>query len=147
MAEIQRSGTGTWTGDLKRGRGTASTGSGVLTNAPITFASRFESGEGSNPDELIAAAHASCFSMALSLGLSQQGHPPESIRTNATVTLRSAGGGFKIVKVHLETEGNVPGIDAAAFKATAEQAKENCPVSVLLKPGLEALTLDARLVS
>lgn len=145
MADIQRHATGTWSGDLKNGKGTASTESGALSNAPITFPSRFEHGEGSNPEELIAAAHAACFSMALSLGLSQQGHPPEAIETRATITLRSDGG-FKITGVHLETEGRVPGIDAETFRAAAEQAKENCPVSVLLKPGLEQLTLDARLV-
>ena len=123
-----------------------STGSGALNNASVTFVSRFENGTGSNPEELIAAAEAACFSMALANGLSKDGHTPESISTRATVTLRMDPGGAKVASIHLETEGKVPGIDAATFQAAAEQTKTTCPISRLLTPGLEAITLDARLV-
>lgn len=147
MPDILRHATASWAGDLRSGIGKASTESGALQDATITFPSRFEDGTGSNPEELIAAAHAACFSMALSAGLSQQGTPPEEIKTKATLTLRKDESGFKITGIHLETEGKVPGIDEAAFKEAAEGAKENCPVSVLLKPGLESLTLAARLIA
>ena len=147
MPDIQRHATASWAGDLHSGAGTASTESGVLRDAKVTFSSRFEEGAGSNPEELIAAAHAACFSMALSAGLSGQGHPPQEIRTRATLNLSKGEGGFKITKIHLDTEGDVPGIDEASFKAAAEQAKETCPISVLLKPGLQELTVAARLAS
>ena len=146
MPDLLRHATGTWAGDLTSGTGTASTESGALTNARVTFPSRFENAGGSNPEELLAAAHASCFSMALSAGLSRQGHPPTQIRTKATLTLNKGEKGFKITKIHLDTEGEVPGIDEATFKRAAEDAKAGCPVSVLLTPGLEAVTLDAKLV-
>lgn len=145
MADIIRYATSTWSGDLKDGNGTVSTSSGTVNQATVTFPSRFESGAGSNPEELIAAAHASCFSMALAHGLSQQDAVPEQITTQATIILRSDETGFKIARVHLQTEGTVPGIDEARFREAAEQAKENCPVSALLKPGLEQLTVEARL--
>jgi osmotically inducible protein OsmC len=147
MPDLLRYATGSWAGDLMSGTGKASTPSGALQDATITFPSRFEDAAGSNPEELIAAAHAACFSMALSAGLGREGHTPKEIRTKATLTLRKDESGFKITKIHLETEGQVPGIDQATFKQAAEGAKENCPVSVLLKPGLEELTLDARLVT
>jgi osmotically inducible protein OsmC len=146
MADIIRYATGSWNGDLKNGSGTVSTNSGAVKDAPVTFPSRFENGGGSNPEELIAAAHASCFSMALALELSQAGNIPQNITTRSTITLRSDENGFKITRIHLQTEGNVPGIDESTFAQTAEGAKENCPVSVLLKPGLESLTVEARLV-
>ena len=146
MPDIQRHASASWSGDLQSGTGHASTESGALRDATITFPSRFETGTGSNPEELLAAAHASCFNMALSGGLSRQGHPPQEIRTKATLTLAKGESGFKITEIHLDTEGRVEGIDEAAFKAAAEQAKETCPVSVLLKPGLEAVTLHARLI-
>ncbi|NJN68088.1 MAG: OsmC family protein [Chloroflexaceae bacterium] len=145
MADILRYATGRWSGDLKMGRGSVSTGSGVVEHAPVTFPSRFENGTGSNPEELIAAAHASCLSMALAHGLSQEGHTPQSITTRSTIALRKNETGFKITRIHLQVEGIVPGIDEAGFSQAAEAAKENCPVSVLLKPGLESLTLEARL--
>ena len=147
MPDIQRHASATWNGDLQSGTGKASTESGALRDATITYPSRFEEGTGSNPEELIAAAHAACFSMALSGGLSRQGHPPQEIRTRATLTLRRGASGFEIAAIHLDTEGRVAGIDQAAFREAAEAAKENCPVSRLLKPGLGELTLDARLVS
>lgn len=111
-----------------------------------SFRSRFEDGAGTNPEELIAAAHASCFSMALSKILGDQGHAPEKISTKASLTLSKTEAGFKISKLHLQTEGRVAGMDEAAFREAAEKAKANCPVSMLLKPGLETLTLDAKLL-
>lgn len=146
MAEIVRTATATWAGDLRSGTGRASTSSGALQEAPITFPSRFEQAPGSNPEELIAAAHAACFSMALSAELTRRGSPPQEIRTKATLTLETGEAGPRITRVHLETEGRVPGVDEGTFREAAEQAKENCPVSKLLKPGLQSLTLDARLV-
>jgi osmotically inducible protein OsmC len=146
MAEFHRHASSTWRGDLRSGAGVVSTGSGALADAKVTFVSRFENAGGSNPEELIAAAHASCYSMALSAGLSGDGHAPESISTKATVTLRMDQSGPKVTKIHLETEGKVPGIDAATFQTFAETAKANCPISKLLIPGLEEVTLDAKLV-
>ncbi|HNP70975.1 MAG TPA: OsmC family peroxiredoxin [Kouleothrix sp.] len=146
MAEFNRYATSTWRGDLKGGAGTVSSESGALRDVKLTFVSRFENGGGSNPEELIAAAHAGCFSMALANGLSGDGHVPEYVTTRATVKLRMGEGGPKIAAIHLATEGKVPGIDAAAFQAAAEKTKQTCPVSRLLLPGLEDVTLEARLV-
>ena len=117
----------------------------VRKGIAIYFVSRFEQGRGTNPEELVAAAHASCFSMALSAGLSQAGTPPEEIRTRATVTLRMAAEGPKVVAVHLDVTGRVPGIDTDAFQEAADGAKSNCPISRLLAPGLESLSMEARL--
>jgi osmotically inducible protein OsmC len=146
MPEITRTATATWSGDLRSGTGRASTPSGALREAAVTYLSRFESGEGSNPEELIAAAHAACFSMALAARLSREGTPPERIETRATLTLQVGEAGPKITRVHLETQAKVPGVTEAKFRELAEAAKDGCPVSQLLKPGLEALTLDAQLV-
>jgi osmotically inducible protein OsmC len=132
-----------WTGTLQEGGGTMALGSGAY-EGPYSFQSRFQEGDGTNPEELIGAAHAGCFSMALSLGLTQAGHPPESIETSARVHLDKQGEGFAITKIELSTRGNVPGIDAAGFQEQAEAAKQNCPVSQLLAPGAE-ITLDAEL--
>jgi len=145
MAEFQREATSTWKGDLRGGAGTVSSESGALKDAKVTFVSRFENGGGSNPEELIAAAEAACFSMALANNLSRDGHIPESVTTKATVTLRMDEKGPKIAKLHLQAEGKVPGIDAAAFQAAAEKTKTTCPVSTLLIPGLEEVTLEAHL--
>jgi osmotically inducible protein OsmC len=145
--EILRSASATWTGDLMSGAGAASTESGALRDAHMSFGKRFGDDQGSNPEELIAAAHAACFSMAFSAGLSRAGFPPVFIRTTAQVRLRKDTAGFTIAGVHLVTEATVPGIDAGAFQQTAEGAKAGCPVSKLLAPGLESLTLEARLVS
>lgn len=147
MAEITRTASASWTGDLRSGAGRASTESGVLREAVITYPSRFESGQGSNPEELIAAAHAACFSMALAARLTREGTPPERVETRATVTLQTGEAGAKITRVHLQTRAKVPGLDPAKFREAAEGAKEGCPVSQLLKPGLESLTLEAELVS
>lgn len=132
-----------WTGDLKSGKGKMTLGSGAFEGA-YTFKSRMEDGKGTNPEELIAAAHAGCFSMALSAGLSQAGHVPTRIHTSAKVTFGPVAGGFAITKIDLVTEGAVPGIDAKAFQAAAADAKANCPVSKALKA--VEITLEAKLV-
>jgi osmotically inducible protein OsmC len=120
-----------WQGSLKEGKGTMKLGSGAF-EGPYSFPSRFESGTGTNPEELIGAAHAGCFSMALSAGLGQAGFTPNRIHTTAKVHLGAVSGGFAITKIELETEAEIPGIDAAAFQEQAETAKKNCPVSKAL---------------
>ena len=131
-----------WEGGVPDGNGTVKLGSGAF-EGPYSFQSRFEDGTGTNPEELIGAAHAGCFTMALSLVLTQGGNPPESIETGATVHLIKDGEGFTINKIDLVTRGRVPGVDAAAFEQAAEAAKANCPVSKVLT-GAE-ITLDAQL--
>jgi len=121
-----------WKGDLKSGQGSVRLGSGAY-QGPYSFKSRFEEGTGTNPEELIAAAHAGCFSMALSAALTEAGHPPTRIHTTAKVTFGPTPNGPEISKIELETEGSVPGIDAATFEKTANGAKQNCPVSKALK--------------
>jgi osmotically inducible protein OsmC len=125
-----------WNGGLQDGNGTMSLASGAY-EGPYSFQSRFEEGEGTNPEELIAAAHAGCFSMRLSGVLGSGGHDPESIETEATVHIDKVGEGFEITRVELSTRARVPGIDAGEFEQAAETAKETCPVSVLLKQGAE----------
>jgi osmotically inducible protein OsmC len=132
-----------WEGDLKSGKGNISLGSGAY-KGPYSFQSRFESGSGTNPEELIAGAHAGCFSMALSHALAQAGHPPRRVHTTAKVHLEKTAEGFAIPRIDLVTEADVPGLDAAAFQQQAEQAKRNCPVSKVLAGA--QITLDARLV-
>jgi osmotically inducible protein OsmC len=146
MADIIRTGTASWDGDLRSGKGITSTGSGGLRDLNYSFRSRFENGQGTNPEEMIASAHAACFSMALSMILGDQGHPPQNISTKANLTLSKTESGFKVSKIHLQTEGRVSGIDEPTFRKAAETAKENCPISKLLKPGLESLTLESKLV-
>ncbi len=147
MPEIKREGRAVWKGSLKEGTGSTSTQSGFLNNLPYSVPSRFENAKGSNPEELIAAAHASCYSMMLSKILGDQGKTAQQISTTATLTLRMDPSGPKISGMHLVTEASVPGMDATAFKKAADEAKEKCPVSTLLKPGLESLTLEAKLTS
>jgi osmotically inducible protein OsmC len=142
MADIQRNAQAQWTGELMTGSGTTSTGSGFLRELPYSVPSRFQNAKGTNPEELLAAAHASCFSMMLAKILGDQKQSHKGIQTKATLTMGQQGGGWKITRIHLETE--VAGVDAEALRTAAEQAKEQCPVSVLLKPGLLALTLDVR---
>jgi osmotically inducible protein OsmC len=132
-----------WNGSLQQGSGTVALGSGAY-EGPYSFQSRFEEGDGTNPEELIGAAHAGCFSMALSLILGQAGHPPESIETSARVHLEPEGAGFAIPKIELTTRAKVPGLGAAEFQEAATAAKEGCPVSKVLA-GAE-ITLDAELV-
>jgi len=131
-----------WKGGLKDGQGKMKLGSGAYEGS-YSFPSRFESGQGTNPEELIAAAHAGCFSMALSAGLGKSGFTPNSIKTKATVHLNKAGEGFAIDKIDLETDADIPNIDEATFQKEAESAKKNCPVSKVLS-GAE-ITLKARL--
>jgi osmotically inducible protein OsmC len=137
MAEFKRTGEATWEGDLKRGRGVLGTGSGAVSKAAYTFKTRFGGEPGTNPEELIAAAHAACYSMAFAATLSEKGHTPESITTKATCSLVSTDGGFRIAKIHLKVRGKVPGIDEATFRQIAEEADTGCPVSNLLRSGLE----------
>ena len=144
MPDLQRQGEARWKGELFKGSGTVSAGSGVLRDVPYSVPSRFESAKGTNPEELLAAAHASCFSMMLAKVLGDQKKTAQEIHTKATLTLAQRGGGWKITSVHLETEAKGEGLDAETLKRAAEQAKDQCPVSVLLKPGLEAITLDVR---
>ncbi|HSD27877.1 MAG TPA: OsmC family protein [Vicinamibacteria bacterium] len=140
---MERSGHAVWRGGLKDGKGTVSTDSGVLKDTPYDFRMRFESAKGTNPEELIAAAHAACFSMALSLFLAQDGMTAESIDTRATVTLEEVGGGFSVTSSHLDTTVKIPGADRAKFEKAAQGAKSGCPISKLLNA---QITMDARLV-
>ena len=126
-----RSAKADWQGEFKRGGGSVSTETGVL-DSPYNFSGRFESGTGTNPQELLGAAHASCFTMALSVGLSQAGTPPESLATEAKVTVDEVEGGFGITKIHLSVTGKVPGLDAAGFEEAAKGAKAGCPLSKAL---------------
>ena len=131
-----------WKGSIKEGGGTISTETGVLNEAPYGFKARFENGKGTNPEELIGAAHAGCFSMALSLMLGEAGLTPESIETHADVTLEKVGAGFEITTSHLTVTARIPGADDAKFQEIASRAKTGCPVSRLLKA---RITMDARL--
>ncbi len=137
-----RSAEAVWNGNLKEGNGTMKLGSGAYEGR-YSFASRFESGQGTNPEELIGAAHAGCFSMALSAGLGKAGFNPTSVHTTARVFLEKVGEGFGITKIELTTVAQIPGIDNATFQKHAEEAKKNCPVSRALA-GTE-ITLNARL--
>jgi lipoyl-dependent peroxiredoxin len=137
-----RNASAVWNGTLKEGIGTMKLGSGAFEGA-YSFASRFESGTGTNPEELIGAAEAGCFSMALSSNLAKAGHPPKQIRTQAAVSLEMIGGGPKITSIQLDCEAEVPGIDDKSFREQAELTKKNCPVSVALA-GTE-IKLNARL--
>ena len=139
---MKRTGSAVWQGGLKDGRGTVSTESGVLDGAQYSFGTRFESGTGTNPEELLAAAHAGCFSMALSKQLNDAGLTADSINTTASVRLEKTDGGFQITKVHLDVTARVPGADAAAFETAANNAKAGCPVSRLFNA---EITLDAKL--
>lgn len=131
-----------WKGALKDGVGTISTETGVLDEAPYGFKARFENGKGTNPEELIGAAHAGCFSMALSLMLGNAGLTAEKIETHAAVTLEKVGDGFEITASHLEVVAKIPGADQATFLEIANQAKAGCPVSKLMKA---KITMDAKL--
>jgi osmotically inducible protein OsmC len=139
-----RSGSAIWKGNLKEGDGHLTVGDGVFEGA-YTYRSRFEEGEGTNPEELIAAAHAACFSMALANILSEAGHEPERIETSARVQLRPVDGAPTIAKIELRLEGTVPGLDEAGFREHAEAAKAGCPVSRALA-GVPEIELEAELV-
>jgi osmotically inducible protein OsmC len=138
-----RHATAVWEGGLAKGKGSFRTESGAV-NATYSVGSRFEQSPGSNPEELLAAAEAACFSMALSLGLEQAGTPPTRVETSAACTIEKQGAGFKITTMKLTVSATVPGIDPAKFQAIAEATKEGCPVSAALK-GNVVLSLDAKL--
>ena len=139
---MQRKASAVWKGGLKDGKGTVSSTSGVLSNTPYSFTTRFENTPGTNPEELIAAAHAACFSMALSAQLGAAKLTPESINTSATLTMENIEGGWTITAVHLDVVAKVPGASAEAFSTAAQNAKVGCPVSKVLNA---KITMDAKL--
>ncbi|MGN2252639.1 OsmC family protein [Frateuria sp. GZRe12] len=139
---MKKSASATWSGGLKDGQGTISTQTGVMREAPFGFKSRFEDGPGTNPEELIGAALAGCFSMALSLGLGNAGLTPERIETRAEVTLDKQGDGFAITTIALNCRARVPGADADTFQRIAQETKQGCPVSKVLRADI---SLDAAL--
>ncbi len=141
---MDRKAEASWAGDLKSGRGNIRLGSGAF-EGPYSFVSRFESGGGTNPEELLGAAHAGCFSMALSLALSLAGHVPTSVTTTATVHLSKVGAGFGLTGIDLVTRGVVPGVSAADFQRLAEETKVNCIISKAL--AAVPMKLDAQLVT
>ena len=141
--KIKRRGSATWQGGIKDGKGTLSTESGALNGYPYGFASRFEGQRGSNPEELLAAAHAGCFTMALSLILGEAKFTAEKMETTAVVTLEQVEGGYAITAIHLTLQAKVPGADQATFESLAAKAKAGCPVSKLFKA---EITLEATLV-
>ncbi|HEY7588034.1 MAG TPA: OsmC family protein [Thermoplasmata archaeon] len=141
---MERKGSAVWRGRLRDGKGTVSTGSGALSDVRYSFSMRFEQEPGTNPEELIAAAHASCFSMALSAELEKAKMVPDHIRTTATATFEKVADAWTISRIHLNTVAKVPGAEESAFRAAAERAKVGCPVSRVLKA---AITMDARLES
>ena len=139
---MKRNASAEWKGGLKDGKGTISTDSGVLENTQYSFSTRFEDGKGTNPEELIAAAHAGCFSMALSGQLGNAGLTADSIKTIASVTLEKTDAGFTITRVHLDVTAKIPGASQEAFNTAANNAMAGCPISRLLKA---EITMDARL--
>ena len=139
---IKRDGSAVWSGGIKDGKGQVSTGSGALKDQPYGFNTRFEDAPGTNPEELIGAAHAGCFTMALSGQLGKAGLTADELRTKATVSMEKVDDGFSITAVHLELVARIPGASQEAFDQAANTAKENCPVSKLLNA---KITLDARL--
>ena len=141
---MKRNASAEWKGGLKDGTGTISTDSGILADTQYSFSTRFEEGKGTNPEELIAAAHAGCFSMALAGQLGQAGLTAESIRTTASVKLEKTDAGFAITSVHLEVKARVPGADQEAFATAANNAKAGCPVSKVLRA---EITMNASLES
>jgi osmotically inducible protein OsmC len=140
--QMKRKASAVWQGGLKDGKGVISTDSGVLSNTQYSFGTRFENGTGTNPEELIAAAHAGCFSMALSAQLGNAGITPESISTTSTITLEKQDSGFAVTEAHLEVVARIPGVDAAAFNKAADEAKTGCPISKLLNA---KITMNAKL--
>jgi osmotically inducible protein OsmC len=141
---MKRKASAEWKGGLKDGKGTISTDSGVLEKTQYSFGTRFEGGNGTNPEELIAAAHAGCFSMALSGQLGNAGMTAERIATTATVTLEKTDAGFTVTSVHLDVTAKIPGADKQAFETAADNAKKGCPISRLLNTNI---TMEAKLES
>jgi osmotically inducible protein OsmC len=140
MATIRREGSAAWQGSGKEGQGTLTTQSGTLRDTPYSFTARFGDGQGTNPEELIAAAHAGCFCMALAFQLSGAGHPPQELRATARLGMEQEAGGWRIATVALALRAKVPGIDRTRFEELAQAAKANCPVSKVLKA---EITLEA----
>ncbi len=141
---MQRNASAHWTGGLKDGKGAITSASGVLSNTPYSFSTRFEGQPGTNPEELIAAAHAGCFTMALSGQLGAAGMTAESLDTTATVTMEKLEAGFTVTSIHLAVKAKIPGADKAKFDQAAKNAKEGCPISRLLNT---KITMDAQLES
>ena len=139
---MKRKASAVWRGGLKDGKGTISSESGVLKETQYSFSTRFENGIGTNPEELIAAAHAGCFSMACSAELGKAGITPESIHTTATITMDKTDAGWTVTESHLDVAAKIPGVDPAKFTAAANAAKAGCPISRLLKANV---TMDVRL--
>ena len=139
---MKRKASAVWRGDLKSGKGSISTESGVLKETQYSFSTRFENGIGTNPEELMAAAHAGCFSMALSAELGKASITPESIHTTATITMDKTDAGWTVTESHLDVTAKIPGVDPAKFTAAANAAKAGCPISRLLKANV---TMDAKL--
>ena len=138
-----RKASAVWNGSLKEGNGSISTDSGVLSNTQYSFSTRFENGKGTNPEELIAAAHAGCFTMAFSAQLGAANLTPESLETSAALTMEKLDAGWTVTKIHLDVTGKVPGADDAAFQTAAANAEAGCPISRLLKA---EITMTAQLV-
>jgi osmotically inducible protein OsmC len=141
---MKRKASAVWNGDLKSGKGAISTASGVLSDTQYSFSTRFEDGAGTNPEELVAAAHAGCFSMALSAQLANAGMVAESINTAATLTMEKLEAGWTVTEIHLDVTAKIPGADQSAFETAAKNAKEGCPISRLLNA---KITMDAKLQS
>lgn len=139
---MKRTASAIWTGSLKDGKGLISTKSGVLSNTQYSFSTRFEDGIGTNPEELIAAAHAGCFTMALSAELGKAEITPESLNTTATLTMDRLEAGWTVTAIHLEVSAKIPGVDDAKFQSAAKAAKAGCPISRLLNT---EITMDAKL--
>jgi lipoyl-dependent peroxiredoxin len=139
---MQRTASAVWSGALKDGKGSISTQGGVLSNTPYSFSTRFENAKGTNPEELIAAAHAGCFTMALSAQLGTMNFTPQTLHTTATLTFEKLEAGWTISKIHLDVAGRVPGISAEAFQSAAKSAETNCPVSRVLRA---EITMNASL--
>jgi len=139
---MKRTASAEWNGDLKQGKGSLTTQSSVLKQTPYSFSTRFENGIGTNPEELIAAAHAGCFTMALSAALGKAGFTPTKLSTQTSLNLEQVDGNWTITTIHLELSGTVPGINAEKFNQVAADAKANCPVSRVLKA---TITLAAKL--
>jgi lipoyl-dependent peroxiredoxin len=146
MAEILRKAEAFWQGDSRSGKGTVSTQSKALNQAAYTWHARFEDAPGTNPEELIAAAHAGCFTMAFASTLAKKNFIAESLHTNATLIMEMVDQKWTITKIRLEVEGSVPNIDEATFKQTAVEAEQGCPISRLLRPGLKEVDVVAKLI-
>lgn len=144
--DLRRSASAVWHGDLRGGNGTITAPSGIFSDVPYSFVTRFENSPGTNPEELIAAAHAACYSMAFANSLAKKGMQPTRISTKATAVFSpKEGGGFRVSRMILDVEGEVPGLDQESFQREAEEADKGCPISGLLRPGVDAIEVHATL--